>query len=116
MDKTGTSGGKSARLPGKDQKTSRRPQIVICSKSELKGSLSFGDGCVIHPGCVISAEGGDIVFGEFNIIEERVRIVNRLKKDEKGNPIKRTMRIGSYNTFEVGSYIDSSDIGDMNEF
>lgn len=26
------------------------------------------------------------------------------------------MKIGSYNTFEVGCYIDTSEIGDMNEF
>ena len=26
-------------------------------------------GCIVHPGCSIIAQGGDIVFGDFNIIE-----------------------------------------------
>ena len=26
------------------------------------------------------------------------------------------MRIGNYNTFEVGSYLENSNVGDMNEF
>ena len=30
--------------------------------------------------------------------------------------MKRTMRIGNYNSFEVGCVIESSEIGDMNEF
>lgn len=57
----------------------------------------------MHPGCSIIAEGGDIYIGEFNIIEEKVRIINRAKKDETGKVIKRDMHIGSYNVFEVHS-------------
>jgi len=30
--------------------------------------------------------------------------------------VKRPMRIGSYNLFEVGCIIESAEIGDMNEF
>jgi UDP-3-O-[3-hydroxymyristoyl] glucosamine N-acyltransferase len=45
-----------------------------------------------------------------------VKIVNYPRKDAKGNLVKKTMRIGSYNTFEVGTIIESSDIGDYNEF
>ena len=30
--------------------------------------------------------------------------------------VKRAMRIGSYNSFEVGCVVESSDVGDMNEF
>ena len=70
----------------------------------------------MHPGAQIVAEGGDIIIGDYNIVEEYARIVNQPRKDSAGNPVKRTMRIGSYNTFEVGCYIESSDIGDMNEF
>lgn len=55
----------------------------------------------MHPGCSIIAEGGDIHIGEFNILEEKVRIINRVKKDENGRPIKRDMHIGSFNVFEV---------------
>lgn len=70
----------------------------------------------MHPGCSIIAEGGDIHIGEFNIIEEKVRIINRVRKDEAGRPIKRDMHIGSFNVFEVHCQIDSSEVGDMNEF
>ena len=70
----------------------------------------------MHPKCQIIAEGGDIIFGEYCIIEEKVRIINRAKKDEQGKLIKRDMRIGSFNFFEVHSQLDSTDVGDMNEF
>ena len=30
--------------------------------------------------------------------------------------VKRTMRIGNYNSFEVGCLVESSEVGDMNEF
>lgn len=82
----------------------------------MHGLITFGDHCIVHPGCSIIAEGGDIHIGEYNIIEEKVRIINRIKKDENGKPIKRDMKIGSYNVFEVYTVIDSTDIGDMNEF
>ncbi len=39
-----------------------------------------------------------------------------MKKDEQGRPIKRDMKIGNFNLFEVGTQIENSDIGDMNEF
>jgi acetyltransferase-like isoleucine patch superfamily enzyme len=65
------------------------------------GKVTFGEGCVVHPSCTIIAEGGDIHIGEYNIFEERVRIINRAKKDEQGKLIKRDMHIGNYNIFEV---------------
>ena len=82
----------------------------------IKGNVTFGEGCIVHPGAQILAEGGDIILGDFNIIEEYARIVNQPRKDQAGNVVKRTMRIGSYNSFEVGCVIESSEIGDMNEF
>jgi dynactin-6 len=85
-------------------------------KAEIKGNVIFGDGCIIHPQCTITAEGGDIIFGDFNIIEEFVNIVNYSRKDASGNIVKKTMRIGNYNLFEVGAVIESTDIGDLNEF
>jgi hypothetical protein len=39
-----------------------------------------------------------------------------VRKDENGRPIKKDMIIGNYNIFEVGCNIDSSEIGDFNEF
>ena len=38
------------------------------------------------------------------------------RKDRDGNPVKRTMKIGSFNMFEFGSIVNTSDIGDYNEF
>lgn len=78
--------------------------------------MHFGDKCIVHPGCSIIAEGGDIIIGKYNIIEEKVRIINRLKKDEKGRPIKKDMIIGNYNIFEVYAHVENCDIGDLNEF
>jgi dynactin-6 len=72
---------------------------------------------VIHPKCQIIAEGGDITIGDHCIIEEKVRIINRARRDEQGRPVvKRDMHIGSYNFFEVHSSLDSTDVGDLNEF
>jgi len=89
-------------------------------------------GCILHPSCTIIAEGGEIIFGDYNIIEvtcnsfesiiscfifffkkERVTIINKKNKDPSKN---KTMNIGSFNLFEVGTKIDSSDIGNMNQF
>ena len=59
---------------------------------------------MVHPSCTIIAEGGNIIIGEYNIFEERVKIINRARKDEKGQLIKKDMYIGSYNVFEVQAY------------
>lgn len=42
--------------------------------------------------------------------------MNQPRKDQQGNKLTRVMRIGSYNSFEVGCLVESSDVGDMNEF
>ena len=78
--------------------------------------MVFGEGCIVHPGAQILAEGGEIIMGDFNIVEEYARIVNQPRKDQQGNVVRRTMRIGSYNSFEVGCLVESSEVGDMNEF
>lgn len=70
----------------------------------------------MHPNAQIIAEGGDIIFGDYNIIEEFVKIINQPRKDKEGNVVKRPMKIGSYNLFEVGTQINSTDVGDLNEF
>ena len=56
------------------------------------------------------------MIGDYNIIEEYAKIINQPRKDQQGNVVKRTMRIGNYNLFEVGCAIESAEIGDMNEF
>ena len=113
--------GESGRASGRpgERKTSGRSKPVLsvfCHEAMIKGNVTFGDGCIVHPGANINAEEGDIVFGDFNIVEEYARIVNKPREDGKGNVVRKTMRIGSYNTFEVSCYIESSDIGDMNDF
>ena len=49
-------------------------------------------------------------------MEEYAKIINQPRKDQQGNIVKRTMRIGNYNLFEVGCAVESAEIGDMNEF
>ena len=79
--------------------------------------MNFGEGCVVHPGAFIDARGGTITFGEFNIVEEKARIVNKIRgRTADGQPIMKEMRVGNYNHFETGCTISSSEIGDMNEF
>lgn len=55
------------------------PSVVICEAAELQGQILFGEGCIVHPGAFIDARGGAIVFGENNIIEEKARIVNKIR-------------------------------------
>jgi NDP-sugar pyrophosphorylase family protein len=73
----------------------------------------FGEGCIINPTCSIICEKKDenfkIVFGDYNIIEERAVIMFK-PTSEKDN----IMKIGSYNTFGIKSYILNSHIGDGN--
>ena len=71
----------------------------------------------MHPGAFIDARGGTITFGEYNIIEEKARIINKIRgKDPEGKPILKEMKIGSYNLFEANCNVSSSTIGDLNEF
>ena len=42
---------------------------IVCASSDIQGQVTFGKGCIVHPGCAIIAEAGEIVFGDFNIIE-----------------------------------------------
>ncbi len=44
---------------------------------EIVGDVTIGAHCVVTQGCSILAIDGPIVIGDSNLIEERVRIVNR---------------------------------------
>lgn len=88
-------------------------QVVISKGIDYKGEMGFGHGSIVHPECSIRAESAPIVFGEYNIIEERVRIIN--KKPEE-NPTASQMSIGGYNLFEVGCHIEYCEIGSFNVF
>lgn len=73
----------------------------------------FGEGCIINPTCSIICEKKDenfkIIFGDYNVIEERAVIMFK-PTSEKDN----TMKIGSYNLFGIKSYVSNSHIGDGN--
>ena len=85
----GASGQKSARGEDGAKRTSGRTsargglssrggtgKTVICFEAVIKGNVTFGEGCIVHPGAQILAEGGDIIFGDYNIVEEYARIIN----------------------------------------
>ena len=69
----------------------------MCYEAVIKGNVTLGEGCIVHPGAQINAQGGDIIIGDYCIIEEYAKIVNLPRKDQAGNVVKRTMRIGNYN-------------------
>lgn len=110
------------------------PKAVVVDDCVLRGDITIGTGCVIHPkACIIgmveivwtnlniinlpvhtlpfSAEGGPITIGDNCIIEEYTTIINKRKGDA---PIPMT--IGANNIFEVGSSIESRSIGERNIF
>lgn len=79
------------------------------------GNVSFGEGCIVNPTCSIICEKKDenfkIVFGDYNVIEERAVIMLRPGSEKDG-----VMRIGSYNTFGIKSYVLNTQVGDGNVF
>jgi len=80
---------------------------MVAAEAILEGDVFIGPGTVINPLCEIKSISGPIVIGEDNIFEERVVVVCNHEEDLGIN-------IGSLNLFEVGAYIESSDIGNCN--
>ncbi|KAK4047709.1 hypothetical protein OIV83_005217 [Microbotryomycetes sp. JL201] len=83
------------------------PRCIIASDVDLRGDITIGAGCVLHPRATIVAVSGPIVLGSNNIIEEQAIIVNRSKT---------VMDIGNDNHFQVGSRVESPKIGSHNVF
>ncbi|XP_074661363.1 dynactin subunit 6-like [Tubulanus polymorphus] len=83
---------------------------VVCTECELRGEITIGSRTVVHPKARIIAEGGPIIIGESNLIEEQVEIIN--KKSENNEIV--TMVIGNNNVFEVGSCTQALMFGDNN--
>lgn len=52
------------------------PKAVVCQEALLVGEITIEDGTVVHPKASIIAEGGPIIIGQNNIIEELVIIKN----------------------------------------
>ena len=75
---------------------SRYAPVEARTPSQFRESAdSFAStGTILQPRCTILAVSGPIIFGENNIVEENVIIVNRHKQP---------MLIGDFNLFEVGS-------------
>lgn len=88
-------------------------QVICCKNIEIRGNTGFSQGCVIHPNSSIITDGAPIIFGEFNIIEERVHFVNT---DKAGCPSHVPLQVGTYNQFEVGATIEHCRIGSFNVF
>lgn len=78
----------------------------------LKGDITIGNGCVVHPKATILAESGPIVIGDNCIIEEYATIAHRLGESEPGS----VLTIGPNNVFEVGCTVEALKIGERNIF
>ncbi|XP_037082332.1 dynactin subunit 6-like [Pollicipes pollicipes] len=88
---------------------------VVCSECELVGDVTIGPRTVVHTRARIAAEGGPIVIGQANLIEEQAEIVNRLPPGGAYSA-DRVMRIGNNNIFEVDCRSESPAVGDNNVF
>ena len=91
-------------------------ETKICKKAEVKGDVTFGFGCMIHPYAKIMAEeGSKIVFGDYNIIEEGVLIKAGKKlnpKTKKEEPSE--INIGNYNHFKIGAHVENTNVQNYN--
>ena len=91
-------------------------ETKICQKAEVKGDVTFGFGCMIHPYAkIIAEEGSKIVFGDYNIIEEGVLIKAGKKMNLKTKKEETTdINIGNYNHFKIGSHVENTSIQNYN--
>lgn len=80
---------------------------VIFQGAKCEGMITLGEGTIIHPGAEIKATNGEIIFGDFNIVEEYAVIEN---KNDDGSP----MIIGNDNVFSVRSKCFSKSVGNFN--
>lgn len=78
-----------------------QPGAAVCADAEIIGDVRIGAGTVVHPRCRILAQGGPVIIGENNIIEELTVVVNPNRQGAQPTP----MVIGSGNWFEVGAVI-----------
>lgn len=54
-------------------------KTINLGQNEIQGNIVFGQGCIINPTCSILCERKEeqfkIIFGDYNIIEEKALIV-----------------------------------------
>lgn len=88
------------------------PKPLNLGHNDIVGKVQFGEGCIINPSCSIICEdkSKELIFGDYNIIEEKAIILIRKDNKFKENQIK----IGSYNIFGISSYLSDCSIGDCN--
>ncbi|XP_033624726.1 dynactin subunit 6-like [Asterias rubens] len=100
--------------------TIHRPSVkigagaVVCVEAEIRGDVTIGARTVVHPKARIIAEGGPIVIGESNLIEEQVVIINRQSDASPTKEGGQKMVIGANNVFEVGCRCEALRVGDNN--
>ena len=105
-----------------NQKSESTDQPLCCKTADIiikpESKVSFGYGCIVHPKAKIIAEGGcNIIFGEYNIIEENVIIKATPKFDASlNNNVTITVFIGTYNHFKVGCHIENTSVESYNLF
>ncbi|KAH8926808.1 hypothetical protein BT69DRAFT_1330960 [Atractiella rhizophila] len=95
-----------AALPLQNQ-ISIHPSSVVAADTDLRGIITIGPQCVLHPKCTILSPKGPLIIGRGNIFEENTVLINRSVTP---------MRIGDWNLFEVGARIESPVIGNHNTF
>lgn len=83
---------------------------IVCKEASLRGSVTVGAGCIVHPGARIHALGGPIVLGSSNLVEEGVLI----ETAPDGNGVGAVMNVGNYNSFQVGCVVRCAVVGDGN--
>lgn len=92
---------------------------IICRDAEIimrnNGNVSFGNGCIVHPKASIIAEDGcNLIFGEYNIIEEHVKIKACPKLNSNNVLTPTTIYIGNYNHFKVGCILENTHVENFN--
>ncbi|KAF2895730.1 hypothetical protein ILUMI_10434 [Ignelater luminosus] len=89
---------------------------IVCEESKLRGDITIGSNCIIHPSAAIIAEAGPIIIGDCCLIEEQAKIIHRLPFDQSDKENTPVLIIGSHNVFEVDCTVEACKIGDNNIF
>lgn len=60
-----------------DRNITAHSSALIAQDSDIKGTISFGPGCIVHPKATVHALEGEIIFGKDCVVEEGARIIHR---------------------------------------
>ncbi|KAF5298557.1 hypothetical protein FQA39_LY11758 [Lamprigera yunnana] len=89
---------------------------IVCEEAKLRGDITIGPHCIIHPCATIIAEAGPIILGDYCLIEEQAKIIHRQRFDQADKETIPVLIIGSHNVFEVDCTVEASKIGSNNVF